>query len=483
MPALSQKQQKFIFSSLLILLSAGFFLFRLGGTALIDYDEATYGQVVKEAIVSHQYLTLTKGGQPWFEKPPLYFWLAEASAKTFGFSEFSLRLPAACLGILGIIFTFLLALEITDNLFISFTAGLILLLSGEFVFAGRQLRLDVPLATTILASVYFFVKSWRYEKYYLLFGFALGLSALTKNLVGLFPLPLMLILSLVYKNWAWLKNRYFWAGLVLAGGVIVPWHWYESSIFGRQFWDSYLFRHVFQRFTSPILGGGITVWNYIRFLFMLVEPWMVVFVLALIWFVAAAFTELRRNKTSFRAAFAMLALSVFIFTVFAIAKTKLFYYLEPLYPYLAIFLAIVFSLMYRSLPKNWLKKISIGFLTLLMLAGVANVIWQSFYYRAGVAEDVFVAQEEKAIGQKIATSSPSEPAYTYLWTWKETLPFYANKPVPDLPNPAPLEPYYLIVPAQLFQIYQPSPQFQNNSQKLFTGRYLELYLVGEYNKK
>jgi 4-amino-4-deoxy-L-arabinose transferase-like glycosyltransferase len=516
----SQKSKQIFLPILLILLSSGFFLFRLGNTALIDYDEATYGQVISEAVQNHQYLTLTKKGQPWFEKPPLYFWLAGLSAKTFGFNEFALRLPAALFGILGIIFTYLLALELSGSPGIAFIAGLVLLTTGEFVFAGRQLRLDVPLSTMILAGVYFFLKALLAQrhpervhpsegsqkpqiggilrssdafgdqnnaggsgqsskKYYLLFGMALGLSALTKNLVGLFSLPLIIILSLIYKNWSWLKNRYFWGGLVLAGAIITPWHLYESVKFGRKFWDSYLFHHVFQRFASPILGGNITVWNYIRFLFLLVEPWMLVFVLALFWFAADFFSSPKKNSKDFRAAWAMLSLAAFIFTVFAIAKTKLFYYLEPLYPYFAIFLAIVFGLMYQSLPKNWLKKIAIGFLVLLMLAGVANNIWQSFYFRAGVAEDIFVANEEKTIGLQLAAASPTEKAYYYLWTWNETLPFYSGKTIGQLPNPAPPEPYYLIVPATLFQIYQPSPQFQKTSQKLFSGQYLELYRVGE----
>ncbi len=483
MPALNQKSQKIVLLALLILLSAGFFLFRLGKTALIDYDEATYGQVIKEAVANHQYLTLTRNGQPWFEKPPLYFWLAELSVKTFGFSEFSLRLPDAMFGILGIIFTFLLALEISGDLYVSFAAGLILALNGEFVFAGRELRLDVPLAAMTLASVYFFAKAWTKKKYYLLFGATLGLSALTKNLVGLFPLPLILILSLIYKNWGWLKNRFFWGGLILAGAIIVPWHWYESARFGLQFWHDYLFYHVLQRFASPILGGNITVWNYIRFLFLLVEPWMAVFVLAAIWFAAAAFATREKNSQLFRAGFAMLALAAFIFTVFAIAKTKLFYYLEPLYPYFSIFLAIVFGLMYKSLQKSWVKKIFLGFLLLLFLAGAANVIWQCFYYRAGMAEDIFVADEEKIIGQDIAAAPPEQKSYSYLWTWNETLPFYAGKQIAQLPGTTPAEPYLLIVPAQLFQMYAPSQQFSQNSQKLFSGQYLELYRVGEYNKK
>ena len=125
----------------------------------------------------------------------------------------------------------------------------------------------------------------------------------------------------------------------------------------------------------------------------------------------------------------------------------------------------------------------ITIIIILFFAGAANVIWQSFYYRVGVASDVFVAQEEKTIGLDIVAAPQEEPTFTYLWAWKETLPFYAGKPIPDLPDFAPQEPYYLIVPAELFKTYAPSPQFSQNSQKIFSGQYLELYRVGEYNKK
>ena len=56
--ARNEKWLFFIFSSVIAFL----FLFRLGSQAFIDYDEATYAQVVKETVASGQFLPLLLRG-------------------------------------------------------------------------------------------------------------------------------------------------------------------------------------------------------------------------------------------------------------------------------------------------------------------------------------------------------------------------------------------------------------------------------------
>ena len=46
------------------------------------------------------FITPTLGGVPWFEKPPLLYWMMMASYRVFGVTEFAARLGPAICGLL-----------------------------------------------------------------------------------------------------------------------------------------------------------------------------------------------------------------------------------------------------------------------------------------------------------------------------------------------------------------------------------------------
>ena len=79
-------------------LAACTFLIYLDQSALY-YDEAIYGQVAKETAKGNHWITLHWNGQPWFHKPPLYFWTTAILFKIFGTSEFVARALSALAGV------------------------------------------------------------------------------------------------------------------------------------------------------------------------------------------------------------------------------------------------------------------------------------------------------------------------------------------------------------------------------------------------
>ena len=63
----------------------------------IGPDEPRYAQVAQEMLDRGDWITPTLGGFPWFEKPPLLYWLEMIAYKLFGVSELAARLgPALC---------------------------------------------------------------------------------------------------------------------------------------------------------------------------------------------------------------------------------------------------------------------------------------------------------------------------------------------------------------------------------------------------
>lgn len=70
-------------------------LIDLRAFGLTDLDEGFYASVAWEMRQSGDWRTPTLGGEPWFEKPPLLYWLMTLSMRVFGENEFALRLPSA----------------------------------------------------------------------------------------------------------------------------------------------------------------------------------------------------------------------------------------------------------------------------------------------------------------------------------------------------------------------------------------------------
>ncbi|MBI2054678.1 MAG: glycosyltransferase family 39 protein [Candidatus Sungbacteria bacterium] len=462
-----------------ILLAAAcfLFLFRLGNLALYDYDEAHYAQVVQQTLASDDLLTFKRFNTEWFEKPPLLLWLTMASVKIFGINEFAMRLPTALFGILGIYGTYLLAFVLTKNRFTALSAGFVLLLSGMFPASGRQLRMDVPAASAIVWAVYSFVKSWEKPKYYLGFWVWTAVGVLLKSVVGLFAWPISFIFSAICKQWGWLKNRYFYGGILIFLFLVVPWHIYETGKFGSRFWSEYFGFHIFRRATEKILGGNVTTFDYLKHLLILNEPW---FILTIILGGVTIFYSPR--LFSCRAAAASLLSVLFIFFVFILARTKLMFYLVPILPFEALFIAASAFYLWQNTRWRQKKKFLIGCGSVMFLIAAVSTAAQLFYYRAPYSYSY--AGEERAIGNIIKERMAGHSIYSYDWKSYETIYFYSEQTNriqlvsrEELERGFPM-PYFLIIP----RLYLPS-SYQPGTSVLYRGPNLALVEVSKKASK
>ncbi len=82
-----------------VLLLAGFcaflFFYGLGQFGLVGADEPRYAQVAREMLQRRDWITPVLGGQPWLEKPPLYYWQAMLAYSLYGVSDAAARAPSA----------------------------------------------------------------------------------------------------------------------------------------------------------------------------------------------------------------------------------------------------------------------------------------------------------------------------------------------------------------------------------------------------
>src|SRR3954469_20486211 len=68
---------------------------------LFDPDEGLHAAIAQEMVLRGDYVTPTFLGEPFLDKPILFFWAEAVSLRLFGDSEFAVRLPTLLFGLLG----------------------------------------------------------------------------------------------------------------------------------------------------------------------------------------------------------------------------------------------------------------------------------------------------------------------------------------------------------------------------------------------
>jgi 4-amino-4-deoxy-L-arabinose transferase-like glycosyltransferase len=195
---------------LLVMLGAlGALLFvpGLGTVHLFDWDEANFAEASREMMVRDNYLQVTIDYRPFYEKPPLFFWLQVLSMKAFGVNEFAARFVNALCGIATIIAVFLIGRRIYSTLF-GFLWALAFL--GSFLphFFFKSGIIDPLFNLLIFCGLTVAAKGLLSEKrkqrigWSALAGVFIGLATLAKG-----PVAILIICLTMLVYWAFLRFR------------------------------------------------------------------------------------------------------------------------------------------------------------------------------------------------------------------------------------------------------------------------------------
>ena len=325
---------------IVLLVSSIALLPNLDQGSLADWDEAGYAEVSKEIVQSDDFLVLHKAGKPWFEKPPLLFWLAAASYKLFGVTTFVSRIWPALFGIGTVVITFLIANELFDRK-IALMSSLILVTSNHFNHMARMFMLDVPVTFFITLSIYLFLRTQRSGRGHILFGVSVGLGVMTKSPIGLFPVLIVGVCMVYSGTIRRAAYRPYLGSLLAFLAVTLPWNLLQSILNWEQ-WSYYvdyngisrfyeLYEHDYGNlFYLKVLWYGLGVWS----------------IPAIVSFVVAIPAALKRRKEYLL----LVCWALSVLGVFFMAKTKLPWYLIPLHPAIAILLgAFIVRLRFRNI--------------------------------------------------------------------------------------------------------------------------------------
>ncbi len=463
----SHKKPAYILFAAIIVVAAFVYLWNLNALPFTDYDEATYAQVTRDTIASGDINTLNRFTDTWFEKPPLYFWMAMGSTSLFGTEEYAYRLPSAIMAILGIAFFWLLVRKLTRNSLTATIACLILMVASFYYISARQVRLDIPAITMIIASLTALVYGWKQKKLLLFIAPALAVGFFFKSFLILFAIPVLIIFSLFYKNFSWLASRYFWIGVAIAIAIVVPWHWWQWAHWGEIFASQYFGYHVLERFGTGIAEVKIfDPIGYIQLLFIHGQPWISAFVLLFIFGIWKYIKTPKSERSPLILATSISILIIFIIVSFG--KTRILTYMLPIFPFIAIVVgAGLMSLIMMSKNIVWRSGIIVVFVILLIFSfrlatGANPKTFNEMHYQFNALE--------KEVGLFVA-KDPDANFYLLDWPFHESFRYYSGRQVTQIPFP-PIDntvlsgPWYLMITNQQIPYFlkedgSPKTQYAN----------------------
>ncbi|MCW5776094.1 MAG: glycosyltransferase family 39 protein, partial [Phycisphaeraceae bacterium] len=257
-------------------------------------DGAWYGAIAVQAWRTGELWTLHgPPGQPYFNKPPLAFWLHGFALHVAWPGALAARLPsvlAACVGLLAGVWT----VRMLAGRRAALLSGVTLALTVEYFRRTREISLDLwqaafvmlalallvrailPRRSTPTASIFFSCTS----------GAALGTALLTKPIVALATIPLL-------AAWlAWdagmpadtkrrIDTRHAMVMLALAVGislvVALPWHLSMFAIHGSEFVSQYLGAEVVDRAAGRLTSSPLWAkpwWFYLHQISVAYWPWL-----------------------------------------------------------------------------------------------------------------------------------------------------------------------------------------------------------------
>jgi 4-amino-4-deoxy-L-arabinose transferase-like glycosyltransferase len=307
-------------------LCAAVLLFPGLGAAPLERAEIYFLDGARGMVERADWLVPYYRGEPFFDKPPLTYWLMAASFRAFGFSAGAARLvPAfATLGVL------LATLWLGTVLFDRRTAvvgTIVLATTGAFVGFGHVAMSDMLLAlfsTLAVAIAARAVAGGANPAWPVAFAVALGLGFLTKGPIALL-LPGLGIAWLAVRHRASLPRPHLLAAAaaplvfaVLAGSWFV-------LVYRRLGWgplEHFFLRENLQRFAASTYDAQLPFWFYVPTYLAEGAPWSLLFPLA-------AWHAWRREGTPGRFLLGWLALML---VPLSLSRGKIDYYLLPFYP-------------------------------------------------------------------------------------------------------------------------------------------------------
>ena len=322
------------------------------------WDEARLAINAYEMFKNGDFIVTYFDGNPdmWNTKPPLLIWVQVFFMKILGVNELAVRLPSAIAAFITCIVLLFFSRRYLKNFWFGFIAVLVLITSHGYinVHATRTGDYDalLTLFTTLSGLLFFsYCEKQNYKHLYLFFIFT-SLAVLSKSITGLLFLPAMFIYITVQKQLIpLLKSKHFYIGLFSFLGLVIGYYLlreanntgYITAVNENELGGRYLdvienHQHGFWFYYNNFIDFQLSIWH------LLIPCGLITgFVI--------------KNKKINRITLFSFLMIITFFLVISTTQTKLEWYDVPLYPFLAILIAIFIFYVFDFLQNHkWINQ-------------------------------------------------------------------------------------------------------------------------------
>lgn len=341
---------------LLLIFSAIYILGNIGSGSLTTWDEALYANVSREILKTGNWLVLHHRGNPWFDKPPLYMWMTAFFYNLFGVNEFATRLASGLFGIGTVLLIYIFAKGIA-NAKTALFAALILLATPHFLHFAKLGMMDAGITFFILLMIYLFWIGQKRQRYLFFSGAVLGLAYLMKGFAAFLGPIIIVVYAVLSGQWRLIFKKQFILGILIGLFAAFLWHFAQFYLAGMEALKDYFGVHILERATTVMQyhTGGINF--YQKAIFNKNKPWSVL-AYASVFYILWQVIKFKDKRTILICCW--IATTYVLYTA---VKTKLHWYIIPIYPALAVSSAMFLE----RFCKNNVFKFSLAVILIIML--------------------------------------------------------------------------------------------------------------------
>lgn len=364
---------------LLILVGGLFYLPFLGGVHLFDWDEINFAEISREMLILKDYLRVYINFEPFWEKPPFFFWLQSGCMALLGVGEYAARLPNAINGILSLVLIYLIGEKLYHARFGLLWAAAWLGSVLPFLYAKSGI-IDPWFNTFIFLGLYGFILAyWKKEGksgitldrsvwwYLCLGGLAIGLGILTKGPVAFLIAALCIGVYWIMQRFRWFTHPGHWIIYTMcAAAIMLIWYGLETMKNGPWFIVEFN-KYQYRLFSTPDAGHKGFPGYHLAVLLIGVFPASI--------FAIRSFFRMHPEDTEVRQDFKkwMKILFWVVLVLFSIVQSKIVHYSSMCYFPMTFLSAVVLNQLWeeRMSWRGWLPAGLIGVGGVFILATLA----------------------------------------------------------------------------------------------------------------
>ncbi|MBD2196104.1 MULTISPECIES: ArnT family glycosyltransferase [Calothrix] len=349
----------------LLVASLVLWLIFLGNLPLRDWDEGTYAIVAREIYRNGNWLYNTLHGEPFLLKPPLMQWLIALCYHIGGVQEFTTRFPGAVLTALGVPLLYLVGRLVFLQSLPALFAALVYLTMLPVVRHGRLAMLDGMTISFFLLLLFCLLKARHNQKYALGIGFCLGLITLTKGLLVLVLGGIAGLFIIVNRQFSLFKTPYLWLGMLLGNAPAIAWYYLQWQHYGDFFLKVHFQAQALDRLGQAVEGNTGPVWYYLIEIIKYGFPW-------LLFLPGGLYLSWQKRQTAWGSL--ILIGTIVYLGIISVMRTKLPWYVMPIYPFLALAIGAKLSNIWQQQAKFKGKFLTV-FFAFLSVVGLGGCVY------------------------------------------------------------------------------------------------------------